>query len=236
MRGEGTGSMSFAETKHLTDAAWRSRIAEPVPPSEAISFRYSGVHVRLVEKVFRTTVEESPATGHPPMPVFRVPGMARWERINGYTDQADFGVGVRVTSVGHPRLSPLPHRSLSLPYRRPSCSPLWLHPCAFDLSFHVRLYTSHTITESASCVNLFFEQAPGEQGMKMSPVLPGFSVSSGSCHGNGDTFLRKSASPVTDPRQRAKEPCPFGEILLPIPCRVVSGCEGFVDIALYGAE
>jgi len=68
--------------------------------------------------------------------------------------------------------------------------------------------------------------------MKMNPALPGLSVSGGSCHGNGDTFLRKPASPVTDPRQRAKEPGPFGEILLPNPCRVVSGCEGFVDFAL----
>jgi len=50
------------------------------------------------------------------------------------------------------------------------------------------------------------------------------------------TSLQDPAESITDPRQRAKVIQPLDEILLPGLCGVVSGCEGFVDIALHGQE
>jgi len=50
------------------------------------------------------------------------------------------------------------------------------------------------------------------------------------------TSLQDHAESITDPRQQAKVMQPLDEILLPVLCGVVSGCEGFVDIALYGRE
>jgi len=46
--------------------------------------------------------------------------------------------------------------------------------------------------------------------------------------------LQDLAESITDPRQQAKVMQPLDEILLPVLCGVVSGCEGFVDIALQG--
>jgi len=50
------------------------------------------------------------------------------------------------------------------------------------------------------------------------------------------TFFQDLAESITDPRQQAKVMQPLYEILIPVLCGVVSGCEGFVDIALQGRE
>jgi len=50
------------------------------------------------------------------------------------------------------------------------------------------------------------------------------------------TSFQTLASSVTDPRQQAKVLHPLDEILLPVLCGVMSGCETFVDIGLYGEE
>jgi len=50
------------------------------------------------------------------------------------------------------------------------------------------------------------------------------------------TSLQDPAESITDPRQRAKVMQPLDEIPIPGLCGVVSGCEGFVDIALHGEE
>ncbi len=44
------------------------------------------------------------------------------------------------------------------------------------------------------------------------------------------------ASSITDPRQQVKVLYPLDEVLLLCLCGVVSGCESFVDVALYGEE
>jgi len=48
--------------------------------------------------------------------------------------------------------------------------------------------------------------------------------------------LQQLASSITDPRQQAKVMQPFDEILLLCLCGVLAGCEGFVDISLFGRE
>ncbi len=53
----------------------------------------------------------------------------------------------------------------------------------------------------------------------------------------GNTVLFQSfASSISDPRQQAKVVYPLDEVLLLSLCGVVSGCESFVDVALYGEE
>ncbi len=44
------------------------------------------------------------------------------------------------------------------------------------------------------------------------------------------------ATSITDPRQQVKVLYPLNEVLLLSLCGVVSGCESFVDVALYGEE
>jgi len=50
------------------------------------------------------------------------------------------------------------------------------------------------------------------------------------------TSLQDLAESITEPRQRAKVMQPLDDILIPILCGVVSGYEGFVDIALQGQD
>jgi len=50
------------------------------------------------------------------------------------------------------------------------------------------------------------------------------------------TSFQDLAESITDPRQQAKVMYPLDELLLLSLCGVVSGCESFVDIALYGEE
>jgi len=50
------------------------------------------------------------------------------------------------------------------------------------------------------------------------------------------TSFQDLAESITDPRLQAKAMQRLDEILLPVLCGVVAGCEGFVDIALEGRE